>query len=74
MPLPLKELPDYTGYGAFRFDSVDINGVGLNFELSKGEFNVNGFVRLLAEAEVRASDISTSDISIYMSTNLLVVF
>ena len=72
-PLPLKSAPDYRGYGIFRFESLDIDGVGLNFEMCKGEFNVNGFVRLLAEAEVRerpqlvASDLVSLEAAVALS-------
>ena len=54
VPHQLKQLRDYVGYGVFTVHSLDVSGVQINFEIFGGEFNVNGFVRLLAEGEVKA--------------------
>ena len=51
--LPLAADPEYRGYGVFRVDVLECNGVTINFEMFRGEFNINGFERLLAQGAVR---------------------
>ena len=34
-------------------DHIDISGLSINFEMHKGELNINGFTRILAEGETR---------------------
>ena len=33
--------------------AIDLSGLVINFEMYRGEFNINGFTRILAEGEVR---------------------
>ena len=35
--------------------AIDLSGVSINFEMYRGEFNINGFMRILTEGEVRAA-------------------
>ena len=54
VPIPLHADPVYSGYGVFRFDAIDLSGLSINFEMYRGEFNINGFARRLAEGEMRS--------------------
>ena len=55
VPIPLHADPLYCGYGVFTFESIVLNGLQINFEMYRGEFNINGFSRDLALGEVRAA-------------------
>lgn len=55
VPTPLVSDPAFEGYGVFRVEAVDLSGVSINFEMYRGEFNINGFMRILTEGEVRTA-------------------
>tara|TARA_B100000780_G_scaffold186629_1_gene131064 strand:- start:118 stop:453 length:336 start_codon:yes stop_codon:yes gene_type:complete len=54
-PAPLVSDEAYEGYGVFRFENIDLSGVSINFEMYRGEFNINGFMRILTEGEARTA-------------------
>eukprot|EP00947_MAST-08B_sp_MAST-8B-sp1_P002625 g2625.t1 len=54
-PCPLIKSPNYKCFCIIAVNHVSLDGVSINFEMHRGELNINGFTRILSEGETTAA-------------------